>query len=406
MNEDLNTESTETRKCPVSHQRVLPTDGTPLKPSPVLAEWAMEGKASPLSFTDGHQGWIVTDHALARDLLADSRFSQLPQRIPGALTEVAFGNQEPDERAEEASRLAGLLALDGPEHARIRRTILGKFSVRSAREHEPKVREIVNKQISHIRTLGPGVDLEHEYANPISTAVHGHVLGIPEHLQDKYYRLFVGESTHAEKVYFVREVLENKRLNPDDSVLGEMIKSDLSDVEEEGLAFVLFVSGRDSVAYMITTATVALLQNPSEMEKLRNDSSLIPAAIEEFMRYGAMFLTLFARTATEDVELQGFRFSKGDSVAVSPVAANRNSQVFPDPNQFDVTRDAFGHLGFGHGIHGCVGQQLARVEIRVAIENLITNFPQLRLLEAEQNRPMEFAHPVATYQAGKATVSW
>lgn len=406
MNEDPNTTSTETGKCPVSHQRVLPIDGTPLQPSPTLAEWAKEGKASPLSFTDGHQGWIVTDHALARDLLADSRFSQLPQRIPGALTEVAFGNQEPDERAEEASRLAGLLALDGPEHARIRRTILGKFSVRSARAHEPKVREIVNKQISHISAIGPGVDIEHEYANPISTAVHGHVLGIPEQLQDKYYRLFVGESTHPEKIYFVREVLEIKRLNPDDSVLGEMIKSDLSEVEEEGLAFVLFVSGRDSVAYMITTTTVALLQNPLELEKLRNDSSLIPAAIEEFMRYGAMFLTLFARTATEDVELQGFRFSKGDSVAVSPVAANRNAQVFADPNQFDVTRDAFGHLGFGHGIHGCVGQQLARVEIRVAIESLISNFPHLKLLDAEQTHPMEFAHPVATYKAGKATVAW
>ena len=123
------------------------------------------------------------------------------------------------------------------------------------------------------------------------------------------------------------------------------------------------------------------------------------------MRVGAMFVTLFARTALEDVEIEGITIPAGTSVAVSPVAANRDPAHWgADAEEFDVSRDAFGHFGFGYGIHGCIGQQLARVEIREAIAALLAGFPELQLVSAEQLEPQPFAHPVAVYEAGEVLV--
>jgi cytochrome P450 len=218
--------------------------------------------------------------------------------------------------------------------------------------------------------------------------------------------MFVGDSTTQEKMDFVREVIAARRASLGDDVLSDLIRSDLTDHEVAGVTLVLFTSGRDSVAYMIATSTVALLSHPAQLEALRNDPEMMPAAIEEFMRFGAMFVTLFPRTATEDITVGDVHFAAGESVSVSPVAANRDERRFHDPAEFDITRDAFGHLGFGHGIHGCVGQQVARLEIRQAISQLLGGLPDLYLVEAEQAHPLPFANPVATYEAGSVIVGW
>jgi cytochrome P450 len=119
-----------------------------------------------------------------------------------------------------------------------------------------------------------------------------------------------------------------------------------------------------------------------------------------------MFVSVFPRTATEDIELEGMRFREGESVWVSPAAANRDERRFDDPDEFDVTRDAFGHVGFGHGPHGCVGQQLARVEITEAMTCLIAGVPSLSLVSAEQNDHLPFAGDLPTYQTGAVFVAW
>jgi cytochrome P450 len=209
-----------------------------------------------------------------------------------------------------------------------------------------------------------------------------------------------------EKFDFIREVLEVKRVHRGEDVISDLLASELSSSEIEGIILILMTSGRDSVAYMITTTTVALLVHPEQLAILRHDASRIAGAVEEFMRFGTMFLTLFPRTATEDVLLDGVLIRAGQTVSVSPVAANRDERRFERPEVFDVGRDAFGHLGFGHGPHGCVGQQLARLEIREAITQLLAGIPSLSLVGAEQLAPMPFAHDVATYEAGSATISW
>lgn len=197
-----------------------------------------------------------------------------------------------------------------------------------------------------------------------------------------------------------------KRAAPGDDVLSNLLNAELSEGEIEGLTLTLLSLGRDSVAYMIATSTVALLRHPDHCELLRSDPALMPGAIEEFMHYGAMSLTLFPRTALENIKLGDSFFAKDESLSVSPVADNRDERRFPDPETFDITRDAFGRLGFGHGIHGCVGQQLARLEMRQALSILLHELPGLHLVFAEQTTPLPFAHPVATYEAGAVIVGW
>jgi cytochrome P450 len=384
--------------------RRIPNDGTPLCPSSTFATWREEGAATPLEYSDGHVGMIINRYELARMVLEDKRFSQSPPRMPAHHGDVLTKGYELTSGNELDA--GNVLGLDGEQHARIRRTILNRYSVKSARSYESDMKEIIAKQFEILMAQPRPVDITKHYSQPISAAGHMRVLGIPEKFRRRYSELFVEESETDQKIEFLREVLAVKKHELAEDVLSDLLRTDLTVPEIEGLTLSLMVSGRDSVAYMISTAMTALLNNPDQLEALKNDPELIHGGMEEFMRVGAMFLTVFPRTATEDVEFGDVKIPAGVSVSVSPVAANHDERQFSDPDRFDLSRDAFGHMGFGHGIHGCVGQQVARVEIKTAVMQLISNTSGLRLIEAEQNKPIPFAHPVATYDAGEVIVDW
>lgn len=406
-------------ECPF-HARSLPGDGTPLTPSPRLAEWREQGAFVPLDFQDGHEGLVATRYEAAVSVLQDPRFSMRPGRMPvgpvdqghgahgdGQAESAAVPLETPGELDEAGQRSddLNLLNLDGDVHSRLRRAVTARFSVRQARAREPWIRAMIAEQIEQLKERGPVVDLWRDYGMPISARTHCHVIGIPEHHYPRFVELFVESSTAQQKYDFIRALLEERRESPGEDVITDLLDNpDLDQVEIEGLLRLLMGAGRDSVAYLIATASVALLTHPEQLAALRADPERIRMAVEEFMRVGAMFVTLFARTATEDVEVEGTQIAAGTSVAVSPVAANRDPAHWERAEEFDVTRDAFGHLGFGHGIHGCIGQQVARVEIREAITALLENFPDLTLEDAEQLTPQPFAHPVAVYEAGTVSV--
>jgi cytochrome P450 len=390
--------------CPYA-ERVLPTDGTPLEPSPALATWRDEAPATPLRYPDGPDGLIVTRHALARDVLADSRFTVAVHRFPRPQEGTELDDL--DEAGRAALAASNLLALDGEQHLRMRRAILSQFSMRAVRAREDAVAGIVASQLADFLARDQPADLFAHYATPISMRTHCLVLGVPDTLAPRFGELFVtGTSTTQEKFDYIRGLLAAREGSPGDDVITHLLQGEWTRAEVEGILLVLMTSGRDSVAYLISTAMVALLTHPDQLAVLRDDPAALPGAIEEFMRVGAMFVTLFPRTAREDVELHGVVIPAGTTVAVSPVAANHDGRQYEDPDRFDVTRDAFGHLGFGHGPHGCVGQQLARLEIREAVGQLLAAAPGIRLVHAEQLSPLPFAHPVATYEAGAVEVAW
>lgn len=417
-------------ECPF-HANALPGDGTPLKPSPELARWREEAAFVPLKFQDGHEGLVATRYSAAVSVLQDPRFSMRPSRMPvgpddpGASADGASPHGEtghgatadaeavplelpgPLDESGRASDALNLLNLDGAEHSRLRRAVMPRFSVRQARNREPWVRWMVAEQIEELRAKGPEVDLWRDYAMHISARTHCHVIGIPESHYDTFVTLFVEASTAQQKYDFIRALLKELKESPGEDVITDLLADQTLDaIEIEGLLRLLMGAGRDSVAYLIATAAVALLTHPDQLVALRDSPEEIGPAVEEFMRAGAMFVTLFARTATEDVEVEGVLIPTGTSVSVSPVSANRDPERWgsSDPDEFNVSRDAFGHLGFGYGIHSCIGQQVARVEIREAITALLQAFPGMELIDAEQLRPQPFAHPVAVYEAGAVRV--
>lgn len=308
--------------------------------------------------------------------------------------------------AGQRSEQMNLLNLDGEEHSRLRRAVMSRFSVRQARSRQPWIREMVAEQIALLRDRGPVVDLWREFAMPISARTHCRVIGVPDRHFALFVELFVESSTAQQKYDFIRTLLDERREDPGEDVITDLLSNpELDRIEIEGLLRLLMGAGRDSVAYLIATASVALLTNAEQLALLREDPERIRPAVEEFMRVGAMFVTLFARTALEDVEVEGTTIAAGTSVAVSPVAANRDARQWgDDAEKFDVTRDGFGHLGFGYGIHGCIGQQVARIEISEAMTALLAGFPTLQLVAAEQLEPQPFAHPVAVYEAGEVIV--
>lgn len=389
--------------CP--HARSLPTDGTPLNPSPVLDNWRESSEITPLAFRDGHVGWIALQQQISQEILMDARFSQQPHRFPG-LTPQLISEDFIDVQDELAIRSADLLALDGDQHRKCRKAVTSKFSFRAVSSYSEAVSALVSRQLSHLLAQPQPVDLTENFSEPISIANHAFVLGIPNSMVKEFERTFVGSVNRIERIKYLRDVYEYKLGNPGDDVISHLIQSDLTRAEVEGLIYVFFTSGRDSVAYMISTGMLALLQNPEQLSHLRMNLPVSHEAIEELMRYCAMFVTLFPRTALEDLEISGHKIQSGQSVSVSPVAANRDPQIWSEPNSLKLDREIRGHLSFGHGIHGCLGQQLARLVIQESLTQLLRATKSITLVSADQLAPMEFAHPVATYKVGRVIVEF
>ena len=389
--------------CP--HKHNLPADGTPLNPSPTLDHWRESSAIAPLSYPDGHDGWIALRQEISQEILMDTRFSQQPHRFPG-LAPQHTPEDFIDERDELAITTADLLALDGDQHRKCRKTVTSKFSFKAVNSYSDAVSALVSRQLSHLLEQPQPVDLTEHFSEPISIANHAFVLGIPNSMVSEFERTFVGSVSRQERINFLRDVYQCKVENPGDDVISHLIQSELTQAEVEGLIYVFFTSGRDSVAYMISTSMVALLQNPDQLALMRSTLPVSKEAVEELMRYCAMFITLFPRTALEDLEVAGQKIEAGQSISVSPVAVNRDPRIWDEPNALKIDREVKAHLSFGHGIHGCLGQQLARLVIQESLTQLLEAIHSIELVSAEQLEPMEFAHPVATYKVGKVIINF
>lgn len=390
-------------ECP--HKHNLPSDGTPLNPSPTLDHWRESSAITSLTYSDGHDGWIALRQEISQEILLDTRFSQLPHRFPG-LAPVLPLEGFIDDADELAIRSADLLALDGDQHRKCRRTVTSKFSFKAVNSYTEIVSALVSKQLAHLRSQPQPVDLTEHYSEPISIANHAFVLGIPDSMVSEFERKFVSTASREDRITFVRDIYKYRKGNPGEDLISHLIASELTRAEVEGLIYVFFTSGRDSVAYMISTSMVVLLQHPDQLAYLQKNLPPSQEAIEELMRYCAMFVTLFPRTALEEMEIAGQKIEIGQSVSVSPVAVNRDSRIWDDPDTLKLDREIKAHLSFGHGIHGCVGQQLARLVIQESLSQLLGAVNSIELVSAEQLEPMEFAHPVATYKVGKVFLTW
>ncbi|MGW4849363.1 cytochrome P450 [Nocardia brasiliensis] len=373
---------------PVPHGLPMERNAGPFDPPREITQLRAARPVSPLIFPDGHEGWLVTGYDAVRQLMADTRFSS---RQDIGIVHVPYETPGMPAATEPSPPMPGLfIAMDPPEHTRFRRKLIGAFTVRRMKMLEEHIIEITERQLDEMARLTPPVDLVKAFALPVPSLVICELLGVPyedrETFQVNSAKFLVKDQTLDEKMAafgamlgYLTGLVTQKRAAPGEDILSDLARQEDLTIEElTGIAFLLLLAGHETTANMLALGTFALLEHPDQLAELRANLDLVPDAVEELMRYLSV-ADIFYRYATEDIELGGETIRAGSTVVVSLLAANRDPLRFERPDDLDLHRTARGHLSFGHGVHQCLGQQLARIEMRAGFERLLRRFPTLEL---------------------------
>ncbi|MET8749964.1 cytochrome P450 [Streptomyces sp. NPDC004667] len=345
-------------------------------------------EARPLSrvtLFDGRSVWVVTGHAQARALLSDPRLS-------ADRTKESFPT--PTRRFKGLqNRRTALIGVDDPEHNAQRRMLIPSFSVKRTAALRPRIQETVDRLIDAMVAAGPRAELVGAFALPVPSMVICALLGVPyedhEFFEAQSRRLLRGpelsdvEEARHELETYLEALIRRKRTDPGDGLLDELVADRLetgeTDIEElVSLAAILLIAGHETTANMISLGTFTLLRHPEQLAELRADPSLMSEAVEELMRFLSIADGML-RVATEEIRVGGVTIRPDDGVVFSTSVINRDDAVFPEPDALDWHRPARHHLAFGFGIHQCLGQNLARAEMEIALGTLFRRLPGLRL---------------------------
>jgi cytochrome P450 len=363
----------------------LPMDHpNPFDPSPELSRLRLERGLSRLAFPDGHVGWLVTRYDLARAVLSDRRFSSKQE-----LQHLPVPQQRG--RREQGYEPGMFPHMDLPEHSRYRRVLAGRFTARRVRPLEPAIGAIVAECLNSMARTGPPADLVAAFAEPIPRLVICELLGVPRAdrgiLEPEFAALMDLASPHERLAAalgtlsgYLRDLLLRSQAEPAAGLLSELLAgTDLSVEELTNVGLVLLTAGALPTSRMLALGTFALLSYPRQRALLMSDPAVADSATGELIRYLSVNRFDVRRAALEDVELAGEVIRMGETVVVALAAANRDPSRFPDPDTLDLCRKDSSDLAFGHGIHHCLGQHLAKAELRLGLPQLLRRFPQLAL---------------------------
>ncbi|GAA3821341.1 cytochrome P450 [Amycolatopsis tucumanensis] len=377
-----------TQTVPIPNGLPTDRDAGPFDPPTGFTRLRESRPVCPLVFPDGHEGWLVTGYDEVRQVLADTRFSS---RLDLDIIHVPYPTPGMPEQTEPSPQMPGLfISMDPPDHTRLRRRLTGAFTVKRMKQLEEHINDIAERHLDQMARLTPPVDLVKEFALPVPSLVICELLGVPyedrETFQHNAARFMVKDIELEEKIAvvgaltgYLAELVTRKRAEPGEDILSDLARQDDLSIEElTGIAFLLLLAGHETTANMLGLGTFALLEHPAQMAELRANPELVQGAVEELLRYLSV-ADVFYRYATEDVEVGGETIPKGSTVVVSLLSANRDPRRFDEPDELDVHRNARGHMAFGHGVHQCLGQQLARLEMRAGFAGLLRRFPDLRL---------------------------
>ncbi|MFI1605991.1 cytochrome P450 [Streptomyces griseofuscus] len=388
--------------------------GCPFDPPPALQTLQSERPVSRVRIWDGSSPWMITRHEDVRALLGDPRISADPRR-PGYPHRSA-ATQERDRTRST------FLTMDDPEHARLRRMVTAPFTIRKVEALRPSVQRIVDDLIEEMLAGPNPTDLVEAFALPVPSLVICALLGVPYERHDffqRHSRVLVRRTSTREELLAASEALTDylddllaaKLAHPEDDVLSQLAvqrvaTGELTRRQAAEMGVLLLVAGHETTANMIALGTVALLRNPDQLALLRDceDPKTVASAVEELLRYLNIVHSGRRRVALEDIEIDGELIRAGDGVIFANDIANRDPGVFPDPDRLDLTRDARRHVAFGYGIHQCLGQPLARVELQVAYSTLYSRIPTLAL--ATDFDQLEFKHDGFVYGVYELPVSW
>ncbi|MEC4018823.1 cytochrome P450 [Streptomyces sp. H27-D2] len=370
----------------------FPQDRTcPYLPPTAYQPLREERPLSRAALYDGRSVWVVTGHAEARALLVDPRLSSDRQNdaFP-ILTERLAGLTR---------RRIELLGVDDPEHNTQRRMLIPGFTLKRIAALRPQIQQTVDRLLDAMLEKGPSAELVSAFALPVPSMVICALLGVPyadhDFFEEQSRRLLRGpkaadtEAARDRLEEYFGALIDRKQLEPGDGLLDDLIGQQLSEgaldrQELINLATILLVAGHETTANMISLGTFTLLEHPRRLAELRADPSLMPAAVEELMRFLSIADGML-RVATEDIEVAGTAVRAGEGIVLSTSLINRDTSAYSAPDALDWHRSTRHHVAFGFGIHQCLGQNLARAEMEIALRTLIGRLPGLRLaVPAEQ----------------------
>ncbi|MGW4638174.1 cytochrome P450 family protein [Sphaerisporangium sp. NPDC004334] len=357
-------------------------------PYPAWAKLRQEGPVRIAMLRDGLRCWMVTRYEDARAALGDPRLSRDP-RIAGPSWQESDRGRQLEDGAELG---AHLLTREAPDHVRLRRLVSQAFTARQAKSMRARVQEIADALIDDFEGRG-SAEVITDFAYPLAITVICEVLGIPSEGHGIFRQWtsnavtpHTGEApAYEDPSDYLRSLVAAKQSAPGGDLISVLVaagqEGQLSETELLSMIFLLLIAGHEGTVGLIGNATLTLLDDADRLAFLRARPELWDSAVEEFLRYdGPMELAAW-RFTTEPVTIGGTLIPAGEPVVIALAAAHRDPAKFPQPDRFDVTRPDIPHLGFGHGVHYCLGAPLARVEARVALETLFRRLPDMVLAD-------------------------
>ncbi|MEW2395449.1 cytochrome P450 [Streptomyces sp. NPDC046862] len=381
----------------------------PLDPPKEYADWrAAEGLQRATSH--GAPLWVVSRHEDIRAVLNDSRMSADDTRpgFPGGPT-AGSGPQ-------------GFPRMDDPEHARLRRMLTGDFTVRRVERMRPDIQKMADGFIDQMTAKGRSADLVRDYALPIPSLVISLLLGVPydDHeffqkhsgtLNDINAREEEKQAAKGALLGYLMQLVARKEREPGDDLISRLIAErittgELSREEVAMNGMIILFAGHETTSNMIALSALALLEHPDQLARVRDsdDPAVIASAVEELLRYLTIPQDHIWRIAVEDVTVGGQLVRAGEGLSLNLSSGNRDTAFIDRPDTLDVDRNARGHVAFGHGVHQCLGQNLARVELQIALPTLLRRLPTLRLAKPLQE--LRFRHDMVTYGLHELPVTW
>ena len=333
----------------------------------------------PVHWSDAIQHWVLTRYDDVVAALKDSRLSA--------------ADRSPQRRW---NRPTMMVTADLPDHTRLRKPVNHRFAAATLEELRPRVQRLVDELLDAGEREG-AIDVVRDFARPVPRTIISEMMGLPAKAVEIGSRVVVSpiaamgpgpDAPPAESVAepFFEDALARHREVPADDLLGDLVaaeeRGDMDADEVLDSAIILFMAGMETTVRTIADGVYHLLSHPDQLEKLRRDPSLIASATEELLRFGSPVQSI-SRKALEDIELGGRTIARGQKVLCVTASANRDPEVFDDPEKLDIERTENNHVAFGTGIHACIGSHLGRLEIQTAIGTIVRRFPDLGLASDE-----------------------
>ncbi|MBB5855009.1 cytochrome P450 [Amycolatopsis umgeniensis] len=387
----------------------------PFSPPPEYDRLRTENPVSRVGLPSGQTAWALTRLEDIREMLSSPHFSS--DRLDPAFP-LMVARQI---RREDKPFRPSLISMDPPEHSRARRDVVGEFTVKRMKALQPRIQQIVDEHIDALLAGPKPADLVQALSLPVPSLVICELLGVPysdhEFFQARSSKMLSREVSPEDRQAafeqlenYLDELVTRKEADvTEDDLLGRQIlkqreAGETNHDELVSLAFLLLIAGHETTANMISLGTVTLLENPEQLAKIKADPDKTLPAIEELLRVFTIAETATSRFATADIEIGGTLIRAGEGVVGLSNAGNHDPDGFENPDAFDIERGARHHVAFGFGVHQCLGQNLARMELQIVFDTLFKRIPGIRV--AVPVDELQFKHDSTIYGLHALPVTW